>query len=103
MTTSVEARVTRPAIAADVRVSATRLTVVLTDDREVSVPLSEFPELEAATAEQRDNWEITALGTAVYWPDIDEALALAGMLGISESALEEAAGFETIDRDSLDR
>lgn len=101
MTTSIDARLTRPALAADVRVSDTRLTVALTDGREVSVPLTEFPELAGATPEQRANWQITALGTAIYWPDIDEELGLAGMLGISESALEEAAGFETFDRDSL--
>lgn len=92
-----EVRLTRPAIAAGVRVTDARLTVELTDGREVSVPLSEFPELKAATPEQRANWEITALGTAIYWPDIYEEAALAGMLGISESALEEAAGFKTYD------
>jgi hypothetical protein len=97
MTTSIEARLTRPALAADVRVSDARLTVELTDGREVSVPLTEFAELAAATPEQRANWRITALGTAIYWPDIDEEFGLAGMLGISESALEEAAGFETHD------
>jgi hypothetical protein len=31
------------------------------------------------------------------------ASAATGMLGMSESALEEAAGFETADLDSLDR
>jgi hypothetical protein len=99
MTPSIEAKLTRPALAADVRVSDTRLSVVLTDDREVSIPLSEFRELEAATPEQRANWTITALGTAVYWPDIDEEVSLAGMLGISESALEEAAGFTVHNRE----
>jgi hypothetical protein len=102
MTTSIEARLTRPAIAADVRVSDSRLAVKLTDGREISVPSSEFRELEVATLEQRANWEITALGTAIYWPDIDEEFGLAGMLGISESALEEAAGFETFDLDPLE-
>ena len=85
------------ALAADVRVSDARLTVELTDGREVSIPLTAFPELAAATPELRANWTITALGTAIYWPDIDEEFGLAGMLGISESALEEAAGFETHD------
>ena len=97
VTTSIEARLTRPALAFGVRVSDARLTVELTDGREVSIPLTEFPELAAATPEQRANWTITALGTAINWPDIDEEAALAGMLGISESALEEAAGFETHD------
>src|SRR5574338_331925 len=90
MTTSAEPVLTRPALAAGVRVSDTRLTVELTDGREISVPLSEFPELAAASPAQRANWEVTALGTAVYWPDIDEEFGLAGMLGISESILEEA-------------
>ena len=98
MTTSTESVLTRPALAADVRVSKTRLTVELTDGREISVPLSEFPELAAATPEQRNNWQIAALGTAIYWPDLDEEWGLAGMLGISESLLEEAAGFEVHDR-----
>jgi hypothetical protein len=99
MTSSIEARLTRPALAADVRVSDERLTVQLTDGREVSVLLSEFPALKAATAEQRSNWQITALGTAIYWPDIDEEFGLAGMLGVSEDALEEAAGFTTHHRE----
>lgn len=95
MSTSVSPRLTRPALAADVRVSDSRLTVALTDGREISIPLNEFPELAAATADQRANWEITALGTAIYWPDIDEEYGLNGMLGVSEDLIEEAAGFET--------
>ncbi len=93
MTTSVRAGLTRPALAVDVRVTDSRLSVVLTDSREISVPMSEFPELAAATPEQRANWQITALGTAIYWPDIDEEFGLASMLGVSETLLEEAAGF----------
>lgn len=61
----------------------------------------EFRELAAATPEQRANWQITALDTAIYWPNIDEEFGLAGMLGISESALEEAAGFTTHDGEPL--
>ncbi|MGH2358277.1 MAG: DUF2442 domain-containing protein [Candidatus Limnocylindria bacterium] len=74
-----------------------RLAVQLTDGREISLPLAEFPELEAASPDQRANWEITALGTAIYWPDIDEEFGLAGMLGVPETLLEEAAGFEVHD------
>ena len=94
MSTSPEIVLTRPALAGGVRVSASRLTVELTDGREISIPLSEFPELAAATPAQRERWEITALGTAIYWPEIDEEFGLAAMLGVSESALEEAAGFD---------
>lgn len=72
---------------------------MLTDEREISVPLSEFRELEAATPQQRANWQITDLGTAIYWPDIDEEFGLAGMLGVSGTALEEAAGFTIHNRE----
>lgn len=98
MRTSTRPILTRPALAADVLVSDQLLTVVLTDGRQVSIPLSEFLELEAATPEQRANWRITDRGTAIYWPAIDEKLALAGMLGVDETALEEAAGFTIVNR-----
>lgn len=99
MTTSIEAVLRRRAIAVHVRVSKDRITATLEDGREISVPLSEFPELERATPAQRANWQITALGTAIYWPDIDEEFGLSGMLGISESAIEEAAGFTVHNRE----
>ena len=89
--------------AASVRVTDSRLSVVLTDSRGISVPMSEFPELAAATPEQRANWQITALGTAIYWPDIDEEFGLAGMLGVSETLLEEAAGFTIYNREPTKR
>ena len=103
MATSVRAGLTRPALAKDVRVTDSRLLVVLTDSREISVPMSEFPELAAATPEQRANWQITAFGTAIYWPDLDEEFGLAGMLGVSETLLEEAAGFTIYNREPTKR
>lgn len=83
----------RPAIAVDVRVTANRLHLVLNDGREISAPLTEFPRLNSATKAQRTNWEITDFGLAVRWPDIDEDIGLAGLLGVPETLLEEAAGF----------
>jgi hypothetical protein len=74
-------------------VSDLQLTVTLTDGREISAPLAEFPLLQSASSVQRANWQITDLRTAIYWPDIDEEIGLAGLLGVSETALEEAAGF----------
>jgi hypothetical protein len=103
MNTSTRPTLTRPALAADLRVTDSQLTVVLTDGREISVPMSEFRELEAATPAQRANWRITDRGTAIYWPDIDEELGLAGMLGVSETALEEAAGFTIHNREPSER
>lgn len=103
MSTSTSRTTMRPALAASVRVTGSRLAVELTDGREISAPLSEFPQLVAATPEQRANWEITAFGTAIYWPDLDEEVGLAGLLGVPETLLEEAAGFTIYNREPSDR
>jgi Protein of unknown function (DUF2442) len=100
MTSSTRASLTRPpALAADVRVTEAQLTVTLTDGRKISAPLAEFPLLEAATPAQRANWQITDFRTAIWWPEIDEEIGLAGLLGVSETALEEAAGFTIVNRE----
>lgn len=82
---------TRPVLAADVRVTDAQLTVTLTDGREISTPLTEFLRLVAATSVQRANWEIVDSRTAIAWPEIDEEIGFAGLLGVSETAPEEAA------------
>ena len=99
MSSSIRASLTRAACATDVHVSDRQLSVTLTDGRVISAPLAEFPVLQAATAPQRANWEITDRGTAICWPDLDEEIALAGLLGISETALEEAAGYTILNRE----
>lgn len=83
----------RPAIAVGVRVTDDRLHVLLSDQREISAPLSYFPALSRAPQAQRDNWEITDFGIAIRWPDIDEDIGVAGLLGVPEDLVEEAAGF----------
>lgn len=86
-----------PALAEAVRFTAGRLHVALSDGREISVPLGRFPRLAAATAAERDHWEITSFGTAIRWPGIDEDIGIAALLGVPESLVEQAAGFEIHD------
>jgi hypothetical protein len=74
----------------DVRVSATTLTVVLRDGREISAPLDWFPKLKAAPAQDRMLWEPAAAGHGIHWPKIDEDLSVSGLL-----AGTPAAGFAT--------
>jgi len=90
-----------PALAASVRFASGRLHVLLDDGREIAVPLARVPRLETATPAQRLHWEITAFGTAIRWPDLDEDIGIAGLLGIPEELVEEAAGF--IARSSVPR
>ena len=42
-------------------------------------------------------WEITAFGTAIRWPDIDEDIGVATLHGVPEWLVEQAAGFEIHD------
>ena len=67
--------------AKDVRTSSDELSVLLADGRRVSVPLSWFPRLLHATAAQRENWRLLGDGEGIHWPDLDEDLSVAGLLG----------------------
>ena len=57
-----------------------KLRVVLSDGRDVGVPLSWFPRLLNATEEQRRNWRIIGPGTGIHWEAIDEDIAVEDLL-----------------------
>ena len=54
------------------------LCVVLTDGREVRVPLEFYPRLAHATPAQRTNYRLIGRGTGIHWPDVDEDLSRGG-------------------------
>lgn len=64
----------------DVRFVDDSLCVSLFDGRKISVPLTWFPKLLRATAEQRNNWVIARAGYGIHWPDLDEDLSTEGLL-----------------------
>ena len=73
------------AIAADERVQGVTFTedsftVELMDGRSITTPLVWFPRLLQATPAQRANWQISAAGYGLHWPDIDEDLSTSGLL-----------------------
>ena len=94
MSSSAESIKIDPALATSVRFTPGRLHVLLDDGREISVPLDRFPRLAQASVAERDQWEIAAFGTAVRWPDLDEDIGVAALIGVPESLVENAAGFE---------
>jgi hypothetical protein len=61
--------------------TTSKLQVVLTDGREISVPLEWYPRLHKATQAQRQNYRLIGEGTGIHWPEIDEDLDLEGILG----------------------
>ncbi|MES1942925.1 hypothetical protein PC39_02330 [Salinisphaera sp. PC39] len=56
------------------------LVVVLADGRTISTPLSWFPRLREADPESRGNCQLMAGGRGIHWPDLDEDIAVLGLL-----------------------
>ena len=68
-------------LATDVRFDREMLQVLLSDGREIGVPLEWFPRLRDASPDQRGNWRLIGKGVGIHWPDIDEDISVAGLLG----------------------
>jgi hypothetical protein len=64
--------------AQSVEFTANDLVVTLADGRKIATPLDWYPHLQRASAAERANYEIMAMG--IHWPDLDEDLGIAGML-----------------------
>jgi hypothetical protein len=58
------------------------LVVHLTDGREISIPLAWFPRLQAATPQQREQWELMGGGVGIHWEEIDEDISVPRLLGL---------------------
>jgi hypothetical protein len=56
------------------------LSVDLVDGRTIVAPLVWYPRLVDASSEQRQNWQVSAVGYGIHWPEIDEDLSTAGLL-----------------------
>jgi len=66
--------------AAHVSTTETELIVRLADQRTIIVPLSWYPRLSNATAEQRAHYELLGDGEYIHWSDVDEDLSVRGLL-----------------------
>jgi hypothetical protein len=65
---------------ANVAVTDDSLSVSLMDGRTITVPVVWFPKLLRASAQQRNNWKVSAAGYGIHWPDLDEDLSTEGLL-----------------------
>ena len=74
------AHVPNSALAKSVAFDDLMMHVTLSDGRIISIPLTWFPLLHAATAGQREKYEISGGGISLHWPEIDEDLSVAGMM-----------------------
>lgn len=71
-------------LAHDVSVDDAMLRIFLVDGREMAVPLAWFPRLREATPEQRVNWRLIGGGEGIHWPDVDEDISVAALMGLPD-------------------
>ena len=72
----------------DVQFTEDTIAVDLVDGRTIVVPLTWYSSLLDATAEQRQNWQVSGAGYGIHWPDIDEDLSTEGLLRGAPAAPE---------------
>jgi len=68
----------------DVRFDDDQVWFQLEDGRTLGVPLVWFPRLDKASSRQRSTWELIPGGDAVHWPEVDEDLSVASLLGVPD-------------------
>jgi len=82
----------RRRLATSVRFDDRRLYVKLASGVEVSAPLTDFPRLLNASEAERRDYRIEERGTGIHWPQVDEDIGVAGLLGLPEQVVEDAVG-----------
>jgi len=66
--------------ATDVLFTENKMTVILEDGRELSVPLEWFPRLRKATMVQLNNWRFIGNGEGIHWEELDEDISVENLL-----------------------
>ena len=56
------------------------LWVLLSDGRQLSVPLTYFPRLKNASSRERENYVISGGGYGLHWDDLDEDIHVESLL-----------------------
>jgi hypothetical protein len=54
--------------------------VLLTDGREIGVPILWFSKLRKATPSQLNNFRFIGNGIGIHWEELDEDISIAGLL-----------------------
>lgn len=71
-----------PICASDLEFSPGVLKVYLSQDSVVLVPLTDFPVLENASTEARQNWRLMGAGRGIHWEALDEDLSVADLVSV---------------------
>lgn len=78
----------RPALARTVTTDAAGADVLLSDGRQLRVLFDRYPFLRGASASDRRRCRVDDDGMAIWWPSLHDGISVAGLLGVSEAALE---------------
>ncbi len=77
----------------DVDITDDTLIVCFEDRSSQHIPLSWYPRLKAATAEERSNWRLVGNGQGIHWETLDEDISLDGIINRRISG-ESPASFQ---------
>lgn len=77
----------------NVTVTEDTLSVDLEDGRTISVPIGWYPRLANGIPTERANFQISAAGYGVHWPDLDEDIGVEGLL-LGKKSTESPASLE---------
>ena len=69
-------------LAVDVTCDDETLHVRLADGRELTTSLAWFPRLLTASPAQRSSWDLIGGGEGIHWPEVDEDISVASLLGL---------------------
>ena len=56
------------------------MAVTFSDERQVVVPVANFPRLQAASSVEREDWQLIGRGLGVHWESVDEDLSVENIL-----------------------
>ncbi len=71
---------TLEALATAVRFDADNMWVILSDGRQLGIPLAYFPRLAKASAAQRKRYIVSGGGIGLHWDELDEDISVPALL-----------------------
>ncbi len=71
---------TLEALATAVKFDADNMWVILSDGRQLGVPLAYFPRLAKASAAQRKRYVLSGGGIGLHWDELDEDISVPALL-----------------------
>jgi hypothetical protein len=71
-----------PICASDLEFLSGVLKVYLSQDSAVFVPLTDFPVLENASSQARQDWRLMGAGRGIHWETLDEDLSVAHLVRV---------------------